>query len=305
MICPSSFYILCALFLLPHVYRRHVLTLYTMLPPVLSYCTYSRPTRMLSTLFSPHFFQSVRFSAPRRLCSPPTPSPGIPYQIFDPLPLSSLLHLTLVSSPLRRFLLSAACESMWKAAMARKVLPFEEMEEKMKPVELAWLVGGKWCRVSRRRLAFFLAATRRTDSGRFMQSCGKNTARRVDYSLRVRLCSKCWDNECVSLSLHSSRSSHSYCDTLSPGRMSSIYAQHRAKLKEVGHAFASAHTDESNALLAVLFLCRIVYEGPDEPDPAFEGYTPGVKRYSPRSRTGKGWKKHRGLSSFCHSLRTR
>jgi len=29
---------------------------------------------------------------------------------------------------------------------------------------------------------------------------------------------------------------------------------------------------------------RIVYEGPDEPDPAFEEFFAGTKRYTPRSR---------------------
>lgn len=27
-----------------------------------------------------------------------------------------------------------------------------------------------------------------------------------------------------------------------------------------------------------------MYEGPDEPDPAFEDFFPGTKRYTPRSR---------------------
>ncbi|GJN87733.1 hypothetical protein Rhopal_000688-T1 [Rhodotorula paludigena] len=40
-------------------------------------------------------------------------------------------------------------------------------------------------------------------------------------------------------------------------------------------------------------LCRIVYEGPDEPDPAFEGFFHGTKRYTPRNRTGRRWKHHR------------
>ena len=32
------------------------------------------------------------------------------------------------------------------------------------------------------------------------------------------------------------------------------------------------------------FHYRLVLEGPDEPDPAFEEFYPGTKRYTPRSR---------------------
>ncbi|GAA5927955.1 hypothetical protein JCM10213_000934 [Rhodosporidiobolus nylandii] len=42
----------------------------------------------------------------------------------------------------------------------------------------------------------------------------------------------------------------------------------------------------------------IVYEGPDEPDPAFEDFFAGTKRYAPRSRTGKSWKRHKAF--FLH-----
>ncbi|GAA5975784.1 hypothetical protein JCM5350_000730 [Sporobolomyces pararoseus] len=35
---------------------------------------------------------------------------------------------------------------------------------------------------------------------------------------------------------------------------------------------------------------QIVYEGPDEPDPAFEEFFAGTKRYTPRSRSGRKWK---------------
>ncbi|GAA5830469.1 hypothetical protein JCM11251_002480 [Rhodosporidiobolus azoricus] len=55
---------------------------------------------------------------------------------------------------------------------------------------------------------------------------------------------------------------------------------------------------------------HIVYEGPDEPDPAFEEYFPGTKRYTPRSRTGKSWKRHKAfffaptLTSTSSFLRT-
>ncbi|GAA5850751.1 hypothetical protein JCM9279_003909 [Rhodotorula babjevae] len=40
---------------------------------------------------------------------------------------------------------------------------------------------------------------------------------------------------------------------------------------------------------------RLFYEGPDEPDPAFESFFPGTKRYSPRGRTGRSWKRHKAF----------
>ncbi|KAG0663069.1 hypothetical protein C6P46_002912 [Rhodotorula mucilaginosa] len=42
-------------------------------------------------------------------------------------------------------------------------------------------------------------------------------------------------------------------------------------------------------------------KSPDEPDPAFEDFFPGTKRYTPRSRTGKGWKKQKAFF-FLHML---
>ncbi|GAA5937758.1 hypothetical protein JCM3775_002120 [Rhodotorula graminis] len=40
---------------------------------------------------------------------------------------------------------------------------------------------------------------------------------------------------------------------------------------------------------------QIIYEGPDEPDPAFESFFPGTKRYTPRGRTGRSWKRHKAF----------
>ncbi|GAA5900365.1 hypothetical protein JCM6882_001230, partial [Rhodosporidiobolus microsporus] len=150
--------------------------------------------------------------------APPPPPPSLLTPPHPPLPLPTLLSLTLVSHALRAFVLSPTCEGLWLAAAQEMGLPRrEEMEVPMRGVELAWLVGGKWCRM-----------------------CHKNNARKVDYNLRVRLCSKCWDE-------------------------------------------------------------HIVYEGPDEPDPAFEAYFPGTKRYTPRSVMGKSWKK-RKVFFFAPSL---
>ncbi|GAA5894620.1 uncharacterized protein JCM6883_002158 [Sporobolomyces salmoneus] len=127
------------------------------------------------------------------------------YLIVSKLDLSSFLSLSLVSHSLRDFILSPTCEIEWHRAIRRMQIP--ELEASLKPVELATLVVGRSCRV-----------------------CGKNTARKVDFYLRCRLCSKCWEEQ-------------------------------------------------------------IVYEGPDEPDPAFEEFFAGTKRYTPRSRSGRRWKK--------------
>ncbi|GAA5965849.1 hypothetical protein JCM3765_001204 [Sporobolomyces pararoseus] len=125
--------------------------------------------------------------------------------IVSNLNLSSLLNVSLLSKPLRAFILSKDCETVWKRAIREMEIP--ELEAKLKPVELATLVLGRSCRI-----------------------CGKNTTRKPDFFLRCRLCTTCWDEQ-------------------------------------------------------------IVYEGPDEPDPAFEEYFAGTKRYTPRSRSGKRWKK--------------
>ncbi|GAA5873254.1 hypothetical protein JCM16303_001067 [Sporobolomyces ruberrimus] len=118
--------------------------------------------------------------------------------------LASFLSVSLVSKPLRTFVLSEGCEAKWLNAIRDLEIP--ELEAKLRPVELATLVVGRSCRV-----------------------CGKKTARKVDFHLRCRLCSNCWKEE-------------------------------------------------------------IVYEGPDEPDPAFEGFFAGTKRYTPRARSGRRWK---------------
>ncbi|GAA6048059.1 hypothetical protein JCM3770_000171 [Rhodotorula araucariae] len=47
--------------------------------------------------------------------------------------------------------------------------------------------------------------------------------------------------------------------------------------------------------LPALTCNQCVYEGPDEPDPAFEQFFHGTKRYTPRSRTGRSWKRHRAF----------
>ncbi|GAA6041238.1 hypothetical protein JCM8097_008359 [Rhodosporidiobolus ruineniae] len=119
--------------------------------------------------------------------------------IASHLPLASLLSLTLLSRAFHRFAHSPDFELAWLRAVEDEGLP--ELEAHMTPREVAWLTGGRWCR-----------------------TCGKSTGRtaKVDYFLRVRLCTKCWDEQ-------------------------------------------------------------IVYEGPDEPDPPFEEFFWGTKRYTPRS----------------------
>ncbi|GAA6024671.1 hypothetical protein JCM10207_007830 [Rhodosporidiobolus poonsookiae] len=136
--------------------------------------------------------------------------------IISHLPLSTLSTLSLVSPALRAFVHSPQTETLWLLALdAADLLDVHgALEAPMRPVEMAWLTAPAregWCR-----------------------TCGKYSARKVDFSLRVRLCAKCWDE-------------------------------------------------------------HIIYEGPDEPDPAFEEFFPGTKRYTPRSRTGKGWKKQKAL----------
>ncbi|GAA5856497.1 hypothetical protein JCM8547_008770 [Rhodosporidiobolus lusitaniae] len=129
--------------------------------------------------------------------------------ILSYLPLPSLLALSLTSKPLRNLVLAPQSEPLWQNAV--KELEWPQLEEPLKPVEVAWLTNGRWCR-----------------------TCHRNNGRKVDFFLRVRLCSKCWDEQ-------------------------------------------------------------IVYEGPDEPDPAFEEFFAGTKRYTPRSRTGKSWKRHKAF----------
>ncbi|GAA5859975.1 hypothetical protein JCM1840_001823 [Sporobolomyces johnsonii] len=143
--------------------------------------------------------------------------PTLVTQISSHLTLGALLSVSLVSKPLRAFILSPSCETVWLLAVEALGLP--ELEAPLRPVELASLVVGRWCQV-----------------------CGKSTARKVDFSLRIRLCSKCWEEQQV-----------------------------------------------------VAVTASIVFEGPDEPDPAFEDFFPGTKRYTPRSRTGKSWKKHKAF----------
>ncbi|GAA5851923.1 hypothetical protein JCM5353_006560 [Sporobolomyces roseus] len=119
------------------------------------------------------------------------------YLVVSNLNLPALLAVSLVSKPLRSFILAPGCESKWLVAIEEMEIP--KLDAKLRPVELASLVVGRWCRV-----------------------CGKNNARKVDLYLRARLCPKCWEQE-------------------------------------------------------------LVLEGPDEPDPAFEEFYPGTKRYTPRS----------------------
>ncbi|KWU41216.1 hypothetical protein RHOSPDRAFT_37244 [Rhodotorula sp. JG-1b] len=130
--------------------------------------------------------------------------------------LTALLALSTVSHSWRSLILSPPCEGLWLAAIEKAGLPELEAPPPQ-VVQYANLAVGRQCKM-----------------------CTDRVGRKVEYHLRNRLCSKCWEEE-------------------------------------------------------------LVYEGPDEPDPAFEDFFPGTKRYTPRSRTGKGWKKQKAFF-FLHML---
>ncbi|GAA6011401.1 hypothetical protein JCM11491_002771 [Sporobolomyces phaffii] len=164
--------------------------------PLCSDCAPPRPARPSLRYFTSCSDETEEWVASRAAAHPHSDSDS-KIQIISHLNLATLLNVSVVSKPLRNLILSHDCDKVWARAIREEGIP--ELEADLRPVELATLVFGRSCRV-----------------------CGKNTARKVDFYLRCRLCSSCWTEE-------------------------------------------------------------IVYEGPDEPDPAFEDFFAGTKRYTPRS----------------------
>ncbi|GAA5991566.1 hypothetical protein JCM10908_005766 [Rhodotorula pacifica] len=142
-----------------------------------------------------------RKSRRKAQCQAPDRLQSLPLELLliiaSHVDLASLLSLSTVSKAMRSLILGESCAALWLLAIEAEGL--SELEAPLRPAQYANLVFGKRCQV-----------------------CDQRVGRKVEYHLRTRLCSKCWDEE-------------------------------------------------------------IVYEGPDEPDPAFEGFFPGTKRYTPRS----------------------
>lgn len=66
-------------------------------------------------------------------------------KVVSNLNLPALVVVSLVSKPLRSFILAPGCESKWLVAIEEMEIP--KLDAKLRPVELANLVVGRWCRV--------------------------------------------------------------------------------------------------------------------------------------------------------------
>ena len=172
--------------------------------------------------------------------------------------LAALLALSTVSQSWRTLVLGPSCEGLWLAAIEKAGLPELEAPPP-KVVQFANLAVGRQCKVRPDGCSSDFGAPR---------------------------CSLCLCTDVPNI-LRSLRCVRTESDVKSNITFELAFAPSAGKKSTL--CYLEAHKTGDQAKVIVPFcpgrgLDRLVYEGPDEPDPAFEDFFPGTKRYTPRSR---------------------
>lgn len=168
--------------------------------------------------------------------------------------LAALLALSTVSQSWRSLIFSPPCEGLWLVAIEKAGLPELEAPPP-KVVQYANLVFGRQCKV-------------RSDALRSS----------------VPRCSSCLCTDVPNI-LRSLRCVRTESDVKSNITFEPAFAPSAGKKSTLAFPKISFNGGYAKVVSRTWRgLDRLVYEGPDEPDPAFESFFPGTKRYTPRSR---------------------